>query len=71
VINIGDVPKYAKTLEADTGGELAIQDDAFTRSLFQSISESDSSIKILIGSKKFIEVGIPGGFPAWSMNMGK
>lgn len=72
VINIGDVPKYAKTLEADTGGDLAIQDDAFTRSLFQSISESDSSIKILIGSKKFIE-----GWNSWRvssmglMNMGK
>ena len=72
VINIGDVPKYAKTLEADTGGDLAVQDDVFTRSLFQSISESDSSIKILIGSKKFIE-----GWNSWRvssmglMNMGK
>jgi hypothetical protein len=72
VINIGDVPKYAKTLEADTGGDLTVQDDAFTRSLFQSISESDSPVKILIGSKKFIE-----GWNSWRvssmglMNMGK
>ncbi len=72
VINIGDVPRYAKTLEADTGGELLIQDDQFTKSLFQNISETDSSINILIGSKKFIE-----GWNSWRvssmglMNMGK
>lgn len=72
VINIGDVPKYSKTLEADTNGELVIQDDNFTKSLFQAISETDSSINILIGSKKFIE-----GWNSWRvssmglMNMGK
>ncbi|MEM7654780.1 MAG: hypothetical protein AAF399_01520, partial [Bacteroidota bacterium] len=72
VINIGDVPKYAKTLEADTEGELSIQDDNFSPSLFQSISETHSSINILIGSKKFIE-----GWNSWRvssmglMNMGK
>lgn len=72
VINIGDVPKYAKTLEADTDGDLAIQEDSFTRSLFQAISETDSTINILIGSKKFIE-----GWNSWRvssmglMNMGK
>jgi len=72
VINIGDVPKYAKTLEADTDGELSIQDDNFTKSLFQAISEKNSTINILIGSKKFIE-----GWNSWRvssmglMNMGK
>lgn len=72
VINIGDVPKYAKTLEADTDGALTIQDDNFTKSLFQAISETDSTINILIGSKKFIE-----GWNSWRvssmglMNMGK
>lgn len=72
VINIGDVPKYAKTLEADTDGELSIQDDNFTKSLFQAISETNSTINILIGSKKFIE-----GWNSWRvssmglMNMGK
>lgn len=72
VINIGDVPKYAKTLEADTNGELSIQDDNFSRSLFQAISETNSTINILIGSKKFIE-----GWNSWRvssmglMNMGK
>ena len=72
VINIGDVPKYAKTLEADTDGKLTIQDDNFSNSLFQAISESNSTINILIGSKKFIE-----GWNSWRvssmglMNMGK
>ncbi|TVQ16375.1 MAG: hypothetical protein EA361_04220 [Bacteroidetes bacterium] len=72
VINIGDVPKYAKTLEADTDGAITIQDDSFTKSLFQAISETNSTINILIGSKKFIE-----GWNSWRvssmglMNMGK
>ncbi|RIV31555.1 hypothetical protein D2V08_14005 [Flagellimonas lutimaris] len=72
VINIGDVPKYSKTLEADTDGELTIQDDNFSNSLFQAISETNSTINILIGSKKFIE-----GWNSWRvssmglMNMGK
>jgi hypothetical protein len=72
VINIGDAPKYAKTIEADTNGDLAIQDDNFTTSLFQTISKPDSGINILIGSKKFIE-----GWNSWRvssmglMNMGK
>ncbi len=72
VINIGDVPKYAKSLEAETDGEITTQDDSFTKSLFQAISESDSTINILIGSKKFIE-----GWNSWRvssmglMNMGK
>lgn len=72
VINIGDVPKYAKTLEEDTEGKLTIQDDSFTKSLFQAISDTNSTINILIGSKKFIE-----GWNSWRvssmglMNMGK
>jgi hypothetical protein len=72
VINIGDVPKYAKTLEADTKGDMQIQDDNFTKSLFHAISATNSSINVLIGSKKFIE-----GWNSWRvssmglMNMGK
>lgn len=72
VINIGDVPKYSKTLEEDTKGELIVQDDSFTKSLFQAIAETNSTVNILIGSKKFIE-----GWNSWRvssmglMNMGK
>ena len=72
VINIGDVSKYSNKLEEDTEGELIIKEDNFTSSLFQNISESDSTINILIGSKKFIE-----GWNSWRvssmglLNMGK
>lgn len=72
VINIGDVPSFAKKLEEDTNSEVQIQDDSFTQSLFQSIAAKHSSINILIGSKKFIE-----GWNSWRvssmglMNMGQ
>jgi len=72
VINIGDVSKYGKTLEEDTDGDLTIQDDNIARSLFDSIDDHDSTINILLGSKKFIE-----GWNSWRvasmglMNMGK
>ncbi len=72
VINIGDVPKYVKKLEQDTDQELMVNDDNFTRSLFEGISAPGSPINILIGSKKFIE-----GWNSWRvssmglMNMGK
>ncbi|MDA3898552.1 MAG: DEAD/DEAH box helicase family protein [Desulfobacteraceae bacterium] len=72
VINIGDVPKYIKKLEQDTDEELIVQDDNFTRSLFERFSAPGYPINILIGSKKFIE-----GWNSWRvssmglMNMGK
>jgi len=72
VINIGDASKYIKTLEKDTSGEIIIRDDNFTKSLFHTISEPESPINILIGSKKFIE-----GWNSWRvssmglMNMGR
>ncbi|MBZ0183055.1 MAG: DEAD/DEAH box helicase family protein [Melioribacteraceae bacterium] len=72
VINIGDVIKYAKKLEEDTDGKLIIQEDNFTSSLFQNLSETNSKVNILIGSKKFIE-----GWNSWRvscmglLNMGK
>lgn len=71
VINIGDVAKYGKKLTEDMGGEFVVEDDHFTKSLFRNISESTSTINILIGSKKFIE-----GWNSWRvasmglMNMG-
>jgi hypothetical protein len=72
VINIGDVIKYAKKLEEDTDVKLIIQEDNFTSSLFQNLSETNSKVNILIGSKKFIE-----GWNSWRvscmglLNMGK
>lgn len=72
VINIGDVPSYVKNLEKEKDEDLIVQDDNYSRSLFGSIADPDSSINILIGSKKFIE-----GWNSWRvssmglMNMGK
>ncbi|WKZ69728.1 MAG: DEAD/DEAH box helicase family protein [Melioribacteraceae bacterium] len=72
VINIGDVAKYSKKLEEDTDGKLVIQEDNFTSSLFYNLSETDSTVNLLIGSKKFIE-----GWNSWRvscmglLNMGK
>lgn len=72
VINIGDVSKYSKKLEEDTSGQLVIQEDNFTSSLFHNLSESNSTVNLLIGSKKFIE-----GWNSWRvscmglLNMGK
>lgn len=72
VINIGDVPSYIKNLEKEKDEDLIVQDDNYSRSLFGSIADPDSSINILIGSKKFIE-----GWNSWRvssmglMNMGK
>jgi hypothetical protein len=39
VINIGDVPKYAKTLESDTEGELSIQDDNLQNHYFRQFQK--------------------------------
>jgi hypothetical protein len=72
VINIGDVNSFSKKLEEDTHGEIAMQDDSFSPSLFRAISDRHSPVNILIGSKKFIE-----GWNSWRvssmglMNMGQ
>lgn len=72
VINIGDAPKYVKKLEENVEVVITVQDDSFTKSLFQEISGQSSTVNILIGSKKFIE-----GWNSWRvssmglMNMGK
>lgn len=72
VINIGDVPKYAKKLEEDLNGEILVQDENIKSSLFRDLDATDSDVHVLIGSKKFIE-----GWNSWRvssmglMNMGK
>lgn len=72
VINIGDVAKYSKKLEEDLGGELTVEEENISGSLFQEVDTTRSGIHILIGSKKFIE-----GWNSWRvssmglMNMGR
>jgi len=57
VINIGDVASFKKLLE-QTG--LEVKSDNFTPSLFERINQSNSSINVLLGAKKFIE-----GWDSW------
>ena len=65
VIYIGDVPKFKRLVESDDDG-IAIEDDAFSGSLFDRINEPDTTIEALIGAKKFME-----GWNSWRVsNMG-
>ena len=60
VINIGDTSSFKKQLEKIG---LAVETDAISESLFDHIKEFDSSVNILIGSKKFIE-----GWDTWRVS---
>jgi hypothetical protein len=69
VINVGDDAKLVALCESRG---IATGDRAFSESLFHSINQPDSSINLLIGSKKFTE-----GWSSWRvstmglMNVGK
>jgi len=70
VINVGDSAKLCKIL--DEHDELVVADREFSDSLFHNLKDSDSTVNILIGSKKFME-----GWNSWRvstmglMNVGK
>lgn len=73
VINIGDTSGFKKQLrgegkkknenENQNGKEISIQEDVISTSLFDKIKEDNSTINILIGSKKFIE-----GWDTWRVS---
>ena len=71
VINVGDATGLCKLCE-DHPDDLSVSDSEFSESLFRRISEGDSTINVLIGSKKFSE-----GWSSWRvstmglMNVGK
>ncbi|MFO0857234.1 MAG: DEAD/DEAH box helicase family protein [Phycisphaerales bacterium] len=71
VINVGDASALHKLCE-EYGDALAPEEKDFTDSLFASIGAADSTINMLIGSKKFSE-----GWNSWRvstmglMNIGK
>ncbi len=71
VINVGDAPKLADLCEEHTD-LLTVTRKPFSGSYFRAINNKDSSIHILIGSKKFTE-----GWSSWRvstmglMNIGK
>ncbi len=60
VINIGDVSGFKKLLEKKV---ITVEQDVISPSLFDDIKKENSSINILIGSKKFIE-----GWDTWRVS---
>lgn len=66
VIYIGDTATFRKLVEADETGMTLDPDDAFASSLFGSVNQPWSPIKVLVGAKKFTE-----GWSSWRVsNMG-
>ncbi|KEZ76603.1 DEAD/DEAH box helicase family protein [Salinisphaera hydrothermalis] len=61
VINVGDDSKLCTLCDAEEG--LLVGDRDFKGSLFQSINAPESSINVLIGSKKFTE-----GWNSWRVS---
>jgi hypothetical protein len=69
VINVGDDAKLIKLCDKH---DLYVQDARFSESLFRSLNHQESSVNLLLGSKKFTE-----GWSSWRvsnmtlMNVGK
>ncbi len=61
VINVGDAPTLCKLCKAYRS--LVVEEREFSGSLFHGINEGDSSINVLIGSKKFTE-----GWSSWRVS---
>ncbi len=62
LINIGDAANFLK-LTAEKTPELAIEEEQFSGSLFQTINQQGSPINVLLGAKKFIE-----GWDSWRVS---
>ena len=65
LIYIGDTAKFKNLVAADNAG-IALEEDAFSGSLFDGINAPGTTIEVLIGARKFIE-----GWDSWRVsNMG-
>ena len=65
VISIGDTPKFKKHVIAKAQG-IIVEEDVISESLFKYINVPETTINILIGSRKFLE-----GWNSWRVsNMG-
>ena len=65
LIYIGDTSTFKKLVEEEDSG-ITLEEDAVSGSLFDGISEPETSIDVLIGAKKFME-----GWNSWRVsNMG-
>jgi hypothetical protein len=61
IINVGDAATLCKLCEEHS--ELVVTEREFSGSLFRGINESDTTVNILIGSKKFTE-----GWNSWRVS---
>lgn len=61
VINVGDASSLCKLCEEHS--ELVVTEKEFSDSLFRDLNDEDSTVNILIGSKKFIE-----GWNSWRVS---
>jgi hypothetical protein len=73
LINVGDATGLCKLCEQKEHADyLAVSDSEFSESVFRRVNEADSTVNVLIGSKKFSE-----GWSSWRvstmglMNIGK
>lgn len=65
LIYIGDTSAFKKLVEDDDSG-IVLEEDAVSGSLFSEINDSDTTVHVLIGAKKFME-----GWNSWRVsNMG-
>jgi hypothetical protein len=62
VINIGDKREFLNLIE-EAAKDVNVERAAISKSLFEKINEPDSTINLLIGSKKFIE-----GWNSWRVS---
>ncbi len=62
LIYIGDTGAFKKLVEEDGSG-MVLEEDAISSSLFGNIAKPDTTIEILIGSKKFME-----GWNSWRVS---
>lgn len=61
VINVGDAPTLCKLCQKHS--EFVVTEKQFTDSLFRNLNDEDSTVNILIGSKKFTE-----GWNSWRVS---
>ena len=65
LVYIGDTSKF-KNLVRERSPGIVVEDDVFSSSLFDSINDPDTTVDVLIGSRKFME-----GWNSWRVsNMG-
>jgi len=62
VINVGDAPKLRKLCD-EHKNDLVVTDRDFSGSLFGAINDKDTTVNVLIGSKKFTE-----GWNSWRVS---